>query len=92
MVQEAFETQPHVRDACAASIFGHAATLEADFAEALRAAAPNVVTAESLARHTQTVLQGAFVLAKAADDASIVLDSLEHLRRYLICVLAPSPR
>ncbi len=38
MTQEAFATNPEVRDACAASIFGHARTLEADFAAALAAA------------------------------------------------------
>ena len=37
MTQEAFETSPAVRDACAASIFGHAETLEADLAAALAA-------------------------------------------------------
>lgn len=88
MVQEAFATQPQVRDACAASIFGHAATLEADIADALHAVGdPPGISAASLARHTQVVLQGAFVLAKAADDPSIVIESLEHLRRYLATVL-----
>ncbi len=35
MTQEAFDSSPAVRDACGASILGHAATLEADIAEAL---------------------------------------------------------
>lgn len=89
MVQEAYATQPHVRDACAASIFGHAATLEDDFHEALHAAGdPADLSAASLARFTQVVLQGAFVLAKAADDASVVTESIGHLRRYVETVLA----
>lgn len=84
MAQEAFETSPDVRAACAASIFGHAATLEADFAEALTACSLGPeITATSLARYTQTVLQGAFVLSKAANDPAIVIDSIDHLRRYL---------
>ena len=90
MAQEAFETNPDVRAACAASIFGHAGTLEADFAEAL--AAHNIgaeITAASLARHTQTVLQGAFVLSKAANDPAIVIDSIGHLRRYLQFLFQP---
>jgi TetR/AcrR family transcriptional repressor of nem operon len=94
MVQEAYATSEPVRDACAASIFGHAGTLEADMAEAL-AASPHgsEVTPASLARHTQTVLQGAFVLSKAADDPAIVLDSIEHLRRYFeLLFRAPAPR
>ncbi len=84
MTQEAFRTNPAVREACAASIFGHAATLEADFQAALDAQGgiPGV-TAASLAAHTQAVLQGAFVLAKAADDPQIALDSIAHLRRYV---------
>ncbi|MDH4077413.1 MAG: TetR/AcrR family transcriptional regulator [Acidimicrobiia bacterium] len=92
MTQEAFDTSPAVRDACAASIFGHAATLEADLAAALAASTTEVeVTAASLARHTQTVLQGAFVLSKAANDPDLVLEAIDHLRRYLECVLGPSP-
>ena len=84
MTQEAFATQPDVRDACAASIFGHARTLEADFAAALEAAGgPDGVDAAGLARHTQAVLQGAFVLSKAASDPAVVTDSIGHLRRYL---------
>ncbi len=90
MAQEAFETSPNVRAACAASIFGHADTLEADFAEALaKTANPADVTAASLARFTQTVLQGAFVLSKAADDPALVIESIDHLRRYLEFLFRP---
>jgi TetR/AcrR family transcriptional repressor of nem operon len=90
MAQEAFETSPDVRAACAASIFGHADTLETDFAEALDAAGAGPdVGAASLARFTQTVLQGAFVLSKAADDPAMVLDSIDHLRRYLEFLFQP---
>ena len=88
MTQEAFQTSPAVRDACAASIFGHAETLEADLAAALAASgAGPELGAASLARHTQAVIQGAFVLSKAADDPAPVLDAIAHLRRYLECVL-----
>lgn len=87
MTQEAFATSPAVRDACAASIFGHAETIEADLAAALAGCEPvDGVTAASLARHTQTVLQGAFVLAKAADDPAHVIEAIGHLRRYLECL------
>ncbi len=91
MAQEAFETSPAVRDACAASIFGHAETLEADLAGALSEAnIDSDLSAASLARHTQVVLQGAFVLSKAANDPAVVLEAIEHLRRYLECVLGRS--
>ena len=90
MTQETYATSPEIRDACAASIFGHAATLEADIDAALTEdARADGITAQSVARHTQAVLQGSFVLAKAGDDPSIVTDSLAHLRRYLTTILDP---
>jgi TetR/AcrR family transcriptional regulator, transcriptional repressor for nem operon len=81
MVQEAFATSPGVRAACEASIIGHATTLEADISAAL-AAAGREADAASLARHTQVVLQGAFVLGKATNDPTVVIESIGHLRRY----------
>ncbi len=84
MAQEIFATHPAIRDACAESIFGHAATLEADIAAAM--AARGIAgdwSAASLARHTQTVLQGAFVLAKARGGTEVAHEAVDHLRRYL---------
>jgi TetR/AcrR family transcriptional regulator, transcriptional repressor for nem operon len=84
MVQEVFATSPAIRDACGDSIFGHAATLEADIRAAMKARRiSGDFTAESLARYTQTVIQGAFVLAKAGNDAALARESLDHLDRYL---------
>lgn len=83
MVQETFMTNPAIRDACYASIAGHAATLEADFAEALSSCGLTDPTPHSLALHTQAVLQGGFILAKASDDPSIAVETIGHLRRYL---------
>jgi uncharacterized heparinase superfamily protein len=40
-------------------------------------------SAESLARHTQAVLQGGFVLAKAGNDPDLARESLDHLDRYI---------
>ena len=40
-------------------------------------------TAESLALHTQAVIQGAFILAKASDEPERALESIDHLHRYL---------
>ncbi len=84
MAQEVYDTHPAIREACGASILGHAATLEPDIAAAMeaRGLAPNW-TAESLARHTQAVLQGAFVLAKATGDARAARESVDHLARYI---------
>ncbi len=84
MVQETFDVSPAIRDACGRSIFDHAAIIEADIAEAMRKyGADGTWTAESLARHTQAVLQGAFILAKAGGGARAVTDSLDHLKRYV---------
>ena len=65
MAQEVFAVSPAIRAACEASIFGHAATLEADIAAAMAMHGVKGISAVSLARHTQVVLQGAFILAKA---------------------------
>ena len=90
MAQETFITHPAIRDACAAEMLGHAATLEADIAAAMSASGRSLdFTAESLARHTQAVLQGAFVLAKATGGPEIAEESIDHLRRYVSLLLAP---
>lgn len=84
MVQETYETIPAIREACDRSISGHAETLEADIEAAMRdrGMSPDW-TAKSLALHTQAVLQGAFILAKAKGGAEIAADSIDHLTRYL---------
>lgn len=83
MVQEVYASSPAIRDACAESIFGHIATLEADFAAAMKACGiKGDHTPASLARHTQTVIQGAFVMAKAGNDMALAREALDHLDRY----------
>lgn len=90
MAQEIYGSHPAIRDACAASIFGHAATLEPDIAAAIEA---HGITAEwtpaSLAAHMQAVLQGAFILAKASDDPEVARESVDHLRRYVELLFVP---
>ena len=91
MVQEAYGSHPAIRDACAASIFGHAATLEPDIAAAIQARGLVVDwTPASLARHTQAVLQGAFILAKATGDRAVAVESVEHLKRYIALLFQPN--
>ena len=84
MVQEAFSSNPAIRDACKTSIFGHAETLEQDIQQAIDALhlKPDW-TARSLALHTQAVLQGAFILAKASGDRSVAEEMVDHLARYI---------
>lgn len=84
MTQEVHESAPAIRDACALSIFSHAATLEADIQAAMDERGIDADwTAESLARHTQAVLQGAFILAKAANNPELAKESVDHLERYV---------
>lgn len=84
MVQEVYVTSPTIREACAHSIFGHAATLEADIEAArIKYGVAGKWTAQSLARHTQTVLQGAFIMAKAGNDPALARESLDHLDQYI---------
>jgi TetR/AcrR family transcriptional repressor of nem operon len=91
MVQETFESNPEIRAACEASISGHAAKIETDIAEAMRQSGlRGEWTAKSLALHTQAVLQGAFILAKAKDDAKIAAASIDHLRRYIEFLFNPT--
>ncbi|GGD16959.1 TetR/AcrR family transcriptional regulator [Aquisalinus flavus] len=89
MVQEAYGSNPEIRDACRVSIFDHAAHIERDIAEAMdrRGMTTTEWTARSLALHTQAVLQGAFILAKAEGTAeggaALAAQSVDHLKRYI---------
>jgi len=93
MVQEVYETNPEIRDACDASISGHAAMVETDIAEAMRFHGIRADwTAQSLALQTQAVLQGAFILAKAKGGAAIAAASIDHLRCYIELLFQPATR
>ena len=99
MLQESFATSPAIREACAASIGANARALEDDIAAALAArglAEPAEIAqrAAGLARHVQTVIQGAFVTAKALapeQAATAARESLGHLHRYLELLLVKEP-
>lgn len=92
MVQEAYAEHPDIRDACAMSIFGHADTLTGDIAEAIKTYGIDADwSPQSLARHTQAVLQGAFILAKAKDGPKVALESVDHLRRYIELLFGRTP-
>jgi TetR/AcrR family transcriptional repressor of nem operon len=89
MTQEIYDSHPAIRDACAASIFGHAATLEPVIKEAMEARGLVADwTPASLAVHTQAVLQGAFILAKATGDSAVARESVDHLKRYIELLFA----
>lgn len=93
MVQEVYGTNPDIRAACEASILGHVAKVQADIAAAMKRYRIRAAwTAESLALHTQAVLQGAFILAKAQGGAPIAAASIDHLRRYIELLFKPVTR
>ncbi len=93
LLQEIHLTTPRIATACYASIEGHAATLEPDFAACIADYAPqDCPTASSLALYTQVVLQGAFILAKGQNNAAAVHDAIAHLRRYLTLLFTPPER
>jgi TetR/AcrR family transcriptional repressor of nem operon len=84
MVQETFETHPAIRVACDLSISSHAAEISKIIAAAKELYAPDADwAAESLGLHTQAVIQGAFILAKAKNGPDTAADSIRHLRRYI---------
>lgn len=83
-VQETFDTIPAIRAACERCIVDHAAVVAKDIALARERYAPDAAwSAEGLALHTQAVLQGAFVLAKARGGPEVAIDSVDHLIRYV---------
>ncbi len=84
LVQEVYDSNEEIRSACEASISGHAGKVAADIAEAMKRYRIRASwSADSLALHTQAVLQGAFILAKARGNAAVAADSIDHLRRYI---------
>jgi TetR/AcrR family transcriptional repressor of nem operon len=91
LVQEIYSTHPALRAACGEGIEIHARTLEPTIEAAKARYAPDAEwSAADLARHTQAVLQGAFVLAKAMNNPQIVLDEIAQLRRYVEHLLPTS--
>lgn len=84
LIQEVYDTNPPIREACEASISSHVAMLAADIEAAKTLYAPDAAwTAEGLALHIQAVIQGSFIIAKARYGAEPATASIDHLRRYV---------
>jgi TetR/AcrR family transcriptional repressor of nem operon len=84
LLQETYATHPDIRAACERGLATHVDTLASNIEAAKRLYAPGAPwSAESLGVFIQTVLQGAFILAKAKQGPEVARDSLAHLRRYL---------
>jgi TetR/AcrR family transcriptional repressor of nem operon len=84
MVQEVYTSHPDLARACEASIDRTVAMIEKDIEAAMKQHRIRARwSAASLALHTQAVLQGAIILAKAKDSVDVAIDSIDHLRRYI---------
>jgi TetR/AcrR family transcriptional repressor of nem operon len=84
MVQEVYVTHPAIRDACWSSFTSHVSTLEPDIEAAMRECAyVGDWTASSLAFHILSVVQGAFILAKAENGTHVATQCLDHLSLYV---------
>ena len=82
-VQEAFETSPPIREAAARSITSGFEHVRAHLALALAEHPVEGVTADSLARLCQVMVQGGIILAKAEGTADPAREAFDHLERYL---------
>jgi TetR/AcrR family transcriptional regulator, transcriptional repressor for nem operon len=92
MVQETYATHPDIRVACDRGMSSHIAELTRDIEAAKQRYAPDAAwSAESVGYFIQSVLQGAFIFAKAKQNPEVARESLAHLRRYL-GVLFSQPR
>jgi TetR/AcrR family transcriptional regulator, transcriptional repressor for nem operon len=91
MVQETYATHPDIRAACDQRMSEHVAMLTRDIEAAKQQYAPDATwTAESVGYFMQSVLQGAFIFAKAKQNPRVAAESLAHLRRYLEVLLGRS--
>jgi TetR/AcrR family transcriptional regulator, transcriptional repressor for nem operon len=84
LAQELHTSHPAIAHAAGEAITGHASTLEADIQAAMDESAKHFpFNAQSLALHTQAVMQGGFILAKSTGDPRHAEDAVDHLRRYV---------
>lgn len=90
MVQETFETNPLIRDACNNGITLHAQTVAVDVAAAKEMYAPDASwDPGAIALYSQAVIQGAFILAKAQGSAQVAIACIHQLRSHVAALLSP---
>jgi len=83
-VQETYATHPDLRAACDRGMSAHITVLVRDIEAAKQRYAPDAPwTAKSVGFFMQSVLQGAFIYAKAKQGPEVAVMCLAHLRRYL---------
>lgn len=84
LLQEAYATHPDIRAACERGLSVHVEALTRDAEAAKALYAPSAAwSAQSVGVFMQSVLQGAFIFAKARQGPATARESLAHLRRYL---------
>jgi TetR/AcrR family transcriptional regulator, transcriptional repressor for nem operon len=87
-VQELYETNSLIREACEKQMAEHSAALAADLEEARARYAPDAAwSPESVASYVQAVTQGALILAKAEQGPTVAIECFGHLRQYLESLL-----
>ena len=93
LVQETYATHPDIRAACDKVLSTHIAILTRDIEAAKQLYAPDAPWSAATAGYfIQSVLQGAFIFAKAKQSPEVVRESLAHLRRYLRTLFVPPRR
>jgi TetR/AcrR family transcriptional repressor of nem operon len=91
LVQETYDTHPAIRVACEQALSSHVDELTREIQAAKKMRVPKATwTAESVGNLIQSVLQGAFIFAKAKQSPKTIRESLDHLRRYLQFLLQPA--
>jgi TetR/AcrR family transcriptional regulator, transcriptional repressor for nem operon len=84
LVQETYATHPDIRAACDNALSAHIAELTRDVEAAKRLYAPDAAwSAASVGYFIQSVLQGAFIFAKAKQGPEVARECLAHLRLHL---------
>jgi TetR/AcrR family transcriptional repressor of nem operon len=82
-VQEVWAAYPAIRDEVGVCVRSGMDHVQAHLAQALAAHPVPGMTADSLARLAQVIVQGGIVVAKALDDPAAARDAFDHLERYL---------
>jgi len=87
LAQETYDSHPRIREAVKHELAVHIEGLLPDIAQAKQHYAPDADwTPESLGYFIQSVLQGAFIFAKARQGPEVAREALAHLRNYLVLV------
>ena len=87
LAQETYDSHPNIRVAVERELAVHIEGLLPDLRAAKKRYAPKAGwTPESLGYHIQSVLQGAFIFAKARQGPEVAREALAHLRNYLVLV------